>query len=136
MAGMATSSIRRSPGRPTSLTPEVQETIVALVKAGNNVKTACVLAGVPRPTFYRWMQRGSPDGDDPHDAVYRVFREEVNKAHAIAEVALVRSLADVSRLNWRVALERLKRMYPHKWGPAVRARDGSVIRLPPRRSIL
>jgi transposase-like protein len=130
---MATGS-RRSPGRPTSLTPELQDAIVALVKSGNDVKTACAVVGVGRTTYYRWMARGA--SDDPADAAYRVFAAEVEQARAIAEAALVRSLADVSRLNWRVALERLERMYPHKWGPPVRARDGGVIRLPPRRSIL
>jgi predicted site-specific integrase-resolvase len=113
------------------LTPELQKTIVALVKSGNDVKTACAVAGVGRATYYRWMARGACD--DPVDAPYRVFAEEVERARAIAEAALVRSLADVSRLDWRVALERLARMYPERWAATSRARDGSVIRLSARR---
>jgi transposase len=129
---MATGSTRRPPGRPTSLTPELQDAIVALVKEGNDVKTACAVVGVGRTTYYRWLSRGS--SDDPEDAAYRVFAQEVERARAIAEARLVRALADMSKLNWRVAMERLATMYPEKWGPAYRARDGSVIRLPPRRS--
>jgi hypothetical protein len=133
MAGMAKGSIRRSPGRPTSLTADVKDAIVALVKSGNDVKTACAVVGVGRATYYRWMARGR--SDEPGHAAYRVFAEEVDKARAVAETRLVAVLADASRLDWRVALERLERMYPERWGRALRARDGSVIRLPPRRPV-
>jgi transposase len=133
MAGMATGSIRRSPGRPTSLRPELQDAIVALVKSGNDVKTACAVVGVGRATYYRWLARGA--SDEPGHAAYRVFAEEVDKARAVAEARLVAVLADASRLDWRAALKLLEEIYPEHWAPPRRLADGSVVRPPPRRSV-
>lgn len=44
-------------GRPSKLTPERQDEIVELLKAGNYVETACALVGVGRSTFYDWMEK-------------------------------------------------------------------------------
>ena len=45
-------------GRPSKLTPEVQEKIVTAIRAGNYAQVAAVYAGIGERTFYRWMERG------------------------------------------------------------------------------
>ena len=45
-------------GRPSKLTPEVQEKIVTAIRAGNYAQVAAVYAGIGERTFYRWMELG------------------------------------------------------------------------------
>jgi hypothetical protein len=102
-------------GRPTKLNPEVQDKIVAALRAGNYQETAAMYAGVEARTFYRWMKRGESDGTE--DEPYRQFRQAVEKAKADAEVrdvALIdRAAADGS---WQAAAWKLERKFPNRWG--------------------
>ena len=63
-------------GRPTKLTPEVQARIVEAIEAGNYIEVAAAAAGISKPTFYGWMQRGT---DEP-GSEYSDFRNAVEKA--------------------------------------------------------
>jgi hypothetical protein len=128
---------RRGPGRPTKLTAEVQDKIVAAVRAGNYLETACVYAGVSYKTVWRWMA----DADLPgaHWSKIR-FRDAVNLARAESEVRVIghiqrvimggqvvrevtRTLPDgtveVDRqyapADGRVGLEFASRAYPERW---------------------
>jgi transposase len=102
-------------GRPTKLTPEVQDKIVAALRAGNYQETAAMYAGVEARTFYRWMERGESDGTE--DEIYRQFRQAVEKAKADAEV---RDIALIDKAahdgSWQAAAWKLERKFPHKWG--------------------
>jgi transposase len=102
-------------GRPTKLTPEVQDKIVAALRAGNYQETAAMYAGVEARTFYRWMERGESDGTE--DEPYRQFRQAVEKAKADAEV---RDIALIDKAahdgSWQAAAWKLERKFPHKWG--------------------
>jgi hypothetical protein len=124
MQDVSTSSTRRLAGRPSTLTVETTDRIVALVRGGNYVGTALGILGIPRSTYYGWWRRGDPDGDDPRDAVYRAFREDVERAQAVAEVALVAAMAREAReRDWRVALKMLEKIYPEHWAPDRRRSD-------------
>lgn len=100
-------------GRPTKLTPEVQDKIVAALRAGNYQETAAAYAGIHRDTFYGWMERGK---NEP-GSIYSDFSEAVERAKADAEVrdvALIdRAAADGS---WQAAAWKLERKFPQKWG--------------------
>jgi hypothetical protein len=87
----------RTGGRPTALTPRVQETLVGYLADGLSVSAACALTGINDATFYRWMQRGEdarttlddtgslPDEEDR----FREFREAALEARARAERLMV-----------------------------------------------
>lgn len=79
-------------GRPTKLTPALQERILKLVRAGNYPETAAASIGVGRTTYYRWMERGEKCAKG--DEAYRDFREALTRAKATAEAA---ALAKVSK---------------------------------------
>jgi hypothetical protein len=105
-------------GRPTKLTPEVQDKIVTALRAGNYQDVAANYAGIAAPTFYRWMEQGA---DPDSDTIYREFREAVEKAKAdseVRDVALIdRAAADGS---WQAAAWKLERKYPNRWGRVTR----------------
>jgi hypothetical protein len=71
-------------GRPTSLTPEVQATIVEHVRAGNYRSVAAAAAGVHRNRLAEWEKRGE-SGEEP----YAGFACALQKAEAEAEVELL-----------------------------------------------
>ena len=55
-------------GRPTKLTPEVQERLTSAIRAGNFYEAACGYAGIDYRTFRRWMERGERESRGPYRA--------------------------------------------------------------------
>lgn len=45
-------------GRKSTLTDEIQEDIVKILKEGNYQKTAFELLGIPSRTYYSWLEKG------------------------------------------------------------------------------
>lgn len=85
-------------GRPTALTPDVEEAIIRAVTHGNHLVTACSLAGIHKATLFRWLQRAA-DADHtrdtgqpitPAEQVYCDFRDRLAQARAYAESDAVR----------------------------------------------
>ena len=98
-------------GRPTKLTPEVQEKIVSLVRAGNYPEVAAQAAGIDPRTYYRWMEKGE-DGPAP----YGQFRHAVKEAQAAAEshaVTIIRKAAIDG--SWQAAAWFLERSKAERW---------------------
>lgn len=49
--------IKKNVGRPTLLTPKLREEIVGMLIAGNYIETVCVLVGINKSTFYKWLKK-------------------------------------------------------------------------------
>lgn len=99
-------------GRKTKLTPERQERICALIRAGHYKKVAAIQAGIDESKFYEWMRQGVP-GHKKYRRVYEEFREAVQKAEADSEIIL---LNEVLKGGPRMALEVLSRRFNQRWG--------------------
>jgi transposase len=117
-------------GRQTKLTPEVQDRIVAALRAGNYQETAARYAGISEDTFYEWLKRGK---EEPGSA-YSEFSEAVEKAKADAEVrdvALIDKAAHDG--SWQAAAWKLERKFPNKWGRVNRTEisgpDGAAVKV-------
>lgn len=100
-------------GRPTKLTPQVQEKIIQAISAGNYQDIAARYAGVDPATFYRWMEKGASD-QAPEN--YRKFREAVESAKAQAEVRSVTLIQRAAQNGtWQAAAWYLERSAPQRW---------------------
>jgi len=99
-------------GRPTDLTPELQEKIVQAIKAGNYIETASAYAGINKTTLYDWLKRGSKETD----GIYVEFSNAVEKALADAEVRDVAIIAKAADTYWQASAWRLERKFPKRWG--------------------
>ncbi len=98
-------------GRPTKLTPEVQDRICQLIRAGNTVEIASEASGITPKTYYAWMQRGL-DGRAP----YGPFRRAVEQSRAEAEAMLVGRVQRAAQSgSWRAATWLLERQWPDRW---------------------
>lgn len=97
--------------RPTKLTREVHERIVAAIRAGNYAEPAARSAGISEATYYRWMERG----EKASTGIHRDFVDAVRRAEADAEVEAVARLRKAMPDNYRACLEYLERRYPKRW---------------------
>jgi transposase-like protein len=105
-------------GRPTKLTPEVQESLVQMVRAGNYAETAAAYAGVDKTTLYDWLKRGRADRLADTESPHADFSHAVEKALAHAEITDVLHIgaAAADKAHWPAAAWRLERRDPKKWG--------------------
>lgn len=108
---------RKTGGRKTKLTPEVQEKIVSAIRAGNYAKVAAGYAGIGERTFYSWLERG----EAAKSGIYLQFRQAVKGAEREAEVRAVAIIQKHMENNWQAAMTYLERKFPARWG-----RRGSV----------
>lgn len=99
-------------GRPTKLTPEVQDRILQAIRAGNYRETAARYGGISPATFYRWLERGERARRGP----FREFREAVERAESEAEVRYVAIVAKAATDDVRAAQWWLEHRFPERWG--------------------
>src|SRR5438309_5854891 len=97
-------------GRPTKLTPEVAQKIIAALRNGAYRQTAAQWAGIAPETLSRWLSRtGEP---------YESFAQEVEQAEAGLEVRCVHAIMSQIDLKPELAAFMLERKYPQRWGKA------------------
>lgn len=102
----------RKPYGKTKLTPELQESVVQLVKAGNYIDTAAACCGVHTSTLKYWLRKGaqSPRGR------YGIFATAVKEAEAHAEASAVVRVRKFGKTHWQAEAWYLERRLPRKWG--------------------
>ncbi len=99
-------------GRPTKLTPEIQEKIVQALSIGNYRKDAAEYAGIDAATLYRWVLRGSRE----KDSAYADFRTAVLEAESRAKITAIGCITKAMRDgDWRAAAYWLDRKFPHQF---------------------
>ena len=109
---------KKTGGRKTKLTPELQDKIVSAIRAGNYAMVAAEYAGISTTTFYRWLQQGA----EAKSGIYKDFRDAVKKAESDAEVRAVAIIQKHMEGNWQAAMTYLERKHPNRWGRRDRLR--------------
>ena len=104
-------------GRPSKLSPEIQERICSALRDGNYESAAAAAGGVGSSTFHRWLERGCAAKSGP----YREFWVAVTRARDAAELSLVSMWVAAMPSDWRAIAEFLARRYPERWGRRERA---------------
>lgn len=100
------------PGRPTKLTPEVEEKILRALRGGNFREVAAAYAGVAKRTFLDWMKAGK---DNP-DSRMGEFRARVVEAEKGAELHAVATIIKAGGKDHRAMEWFLERKFPERWG--------------------
>src|SRR5262249_34857327 len=80
-----------------ALTPEIQKTIAAFIRAGAFPEVAAQAAGVPLEVFAAWLDRGRREGARPP---YSSFYHAVQQAQAQARVAAERVAFKEKPMDW------------------------------------
>lgn len=108
----------RKPGRPSLLTPAVEDVLVAATRAGAPMLDAAANAGISVRVFERWMMRGREeqeardDGEapDPEEQPYVDLNAKVMLARAQFRV---RAVANIQRsAQGGIVTETTTRRYP------------------------
>lgn len=100
--------------RPTSLTPELQNTIRIAIENGNYRETAAKVAGIHRNTLRNWTERGET-GEEP----FAEFLCVLEKAEATAERRMLKSIRKGGP-NWQAKAWIMERRWPSRWSGRVR----------------
>ena len=85
-------------GRPSKLTPELQESICKTLGAGVDVETAALREGISRSTIYNWMKWGR-EGQEP----YASFVESTEIAQASVTTQVTYQILKASKSSWQAA---------------------------------
>jgi len=101
---------KRKPGRPTKLTPALQEALCKWLASGCYIETACQLVNISDDTYRAWRQRGE-NGEEPYVGFLAATKEAEAKAEARA-IALVQAAMPE---DWRAAMTWLERKFPQRW---------------------
>lgn len=99
-------------GRPTKLTPEIQNRICTALRAGNYRDAAADYAGIDGGTLRRWLARGERE----QSGTYRAFRAAVREAEAAAELRVVAQWQQHMPESWQACRDYLERRFPDRWG--------------------
>lgn len=112
-------------GRPTILTPELQDKILEAVRAGAYVETAVKAAGVSKQTFYNWLKRGNREKKRlakntrarmrKREAPYVEFVDAIQKTFAEAELRDLVLIGIAAKTQWQAAAWRLERKFPQRY---------------------
>lgn len=103
-------------GRKSKLTPERQERICELLRAGNYAGVAAKAAGIAESTFYAWIERG----EKARTGAFAEFAEAVKKAEAEGETAALEIIQTAALESWQAAAWLLERRFPQRWARANR----------------
>ncbi len=103
-------------GKPTTLTAEVQQAIVAEVLAGCSLATAAALNGIGSTTIETWSKKGR-EGKAP----YAGFWAAINAARAQAKADAIKAVRAGTMGNmqpdWKAEAWFLERTFPAEYGP-------------------
>jgi hypothetical protein len=98
-------------GRPTTLTPEVEEKILDALREGNYRSAASRSAGIDWGCMRSWIRKGNA-GQEP----YAAFVARCKEAEGESEAALVATIRRAANQHWTAAAWLLERKYAPKWG--------------------
>lgn len=99
-------------GRPTKMTPEVQDKILTALRAGNFRQVAAQYAGISQRTLREWMQQGERRPKSAHGR----FRRQLIEAEKSAEMRMVAMVMKAATGDARHAEWWLERKANARWG--------------------
>ncbi len=101
-----------TPGRPTLLTDEVQQTIVSNLSSCAHRSVAAACAGIGKRTFVTWMRKGR----ERPKSRYGAFRHAILEAEKKAEMRLSALIAREAAKDPKQAQWMLTHRFPTRWG--------------------
>lgn len=99
-------------GRPSKLTPKLQQKICELIQIGNSKKDAALLCGITRRTLEYWLQKAQDEESGP----YAAFAEALEQAQATFKQTQIEIITSAAGKQWQAAAWLLERRFPREWG--------------------
>lgn len=107
-------------GRPITLTDEIADELVALIRIGMSKHKAAACVGVERRKFQDWIARGAKQESGP----LREFSDRIKAAEAQAEARDLKVIDDAAtqRGDWRASAWRRERLQPDRYAQRLEIR--------------
>ena len=112
----------RVKGQTSMLPKDKQDKVLGLLAEGNYIATACLAAGISSRTFRSWLERAE-NPEYENCLTYKIFRDKVEQALAIAESDLLRELKGNPEGKWERLAWKLERRWPDHWGKKERVEN-------------
>jgi len=109
-------------GRPTKLTPEVQDAIVKLIRLGVPLDAAAAHAGIHPATFHAWRAKGRK----AKSGLYHEFLDATKNAEGVGEASLALIVRQAAQTSWQAAMTMMERRWPQRWARRVFKPDDPV----------
>lgn len=97
----------------TKLTPEREERLIALLRAGQYRSSACAAVGISDRTFRNWLEKG-----EQGDVRFSELSRKVREAEADAENRVIVQILIHGKEDWRALSWWAERRFPNRWGDA------------------
>lgn len=97
--------------RQITLTPELQQKIVARVRQGAYPEVAALSLGIASSTFKRWLRQG----EEASRGIYRDFYLALYRAQSQAEVEVTLQVRKRAVQHALTSLRILERRFPDRW---------------------
>lgn len=109
-------------GRPTKLTPKVQERVCEAIAQGATYALAAKYAGIHYDTFNEWMKAG----EEAESGEFSDFSDAVKEAEGKAAVKWLKKIeVAANKGNWTAAAWKLERRYPQEYGRQIHEQQHS-----------
>ena len=108
-------------GKPTKLTPEVQERMVQLLKAGNRLELCADECGIDYTTHRNWIKRGEAEllrlgsprtKEKESEVIFVEYFNAIKKATALAEISNVAVIQKSARGGTEVETQTIESYTP------------------------
>jgi transposase len=103
---------KRRTGRPSKLTPELQQRIVDYVRKGAYIERACQLCDIDSSQYRRWMERGEKEASGE----FYTFYTAVSQARAQVQQVCIDIILTDAPSNPESAKWFLERSFWTEWG--------------------
>ena len=119
-------------GRPTKLTPALQDKICQLIAKGNYLITACNVVGINKSTYLRWVERAEQETNNG-GGLYCDFGVAIKKAEGEAEAQLAQFVREtaIDKKDGYLGMTFLERRHPDRWG----RKDRSIVSIDEHKTI-
>ncbi len=107
---------KRQSGRPTKLTPEIENKLIKFITLGVPLESASNAIGLDYTTVREWLQRG--EGRHPtrgKTAQFEAFADRYQQAVGQCEARLVAKIQSAADKDWKAAAWLLSRRHPQRW---------------------
>jgi hypothetical protein len=109
--------VGRKPMLGSDAGDEVQAKLVAFLRGGNYVSTACAAVGISETAYYAWLEHGEADRANDVASPYADFAEACVRARAEGQAVLVQEVRRAGRDgDWKASAWMLERSYPEQFG--------------------
>lgn len=120
-------------GRPTKLTPDLQERFCVMLSKGVHPETACECVGISYRAYYDWLKRGQAaaeaDEPDPEDVGFIEFWRQATAALGKVNGEIEENIMKASKTDWRAGAfllaKRKPRLYSDKTSVEINDKRGA-----------